>query len=406
PIAAAIVEAVETTVTLPIDVTLTANPALPGVSVAINPGVVPDVGPGETACFDVTFTMEGWFPGGAVDLNFRDAASNAILDTQPLTLGPSVCRTHLGCNWVDNMIELTANEPTFWSVLNGMPKGTSPFTILDPGFPPGRPDPDGSGDRVLRGFVLAWAVDATGVEIRHNHLKGDALLVDYRNGSAWEYNAYAFSANAGTQGMPTGTPGELNLDGVEYDYCFESLLLDFYADGSTPFGSAFFGGGTAGGAPPITVFTDLTLVPMLIDLRQDGDGLVTTKAKFDIWNMNEWKFSGTERCIECWDQKFLGLYDPPNHFLRRNLQTDKGKARIIGMQSSVCPGSVDTPLLGVAMKMLRFGYKSQVGQAGMHLFGMGEDRSAVITADLIGGPPPERSGEDATIGIKRVNSRR
>ena len=86
-------------------------------------------------------------------------------------------RAHLGCNWVDNVIELTANEPTYWSALTGMPKGTSPFTVLDPGFPPGRWDPL-TGDRVLRGFIIAYAVDEDGEEIHFNHLKGDALIVN------------------------------------------------------------------------------------------------------------------------------------------------------------------------------------------------------------------------------------
>ncbi|MBU0719101.1 MAG: hypothetical protein KJ749_12695, partial [Planctomycetes bacterium] len=58
-------------------------------------------------------------------------------------------RAHAGWNWVDNQIELTANEPTYWSVLTGRPKNVSPFTILDPGDPPGRLDPKRMPERVL-----------------------------------------------------------------------------------------------------------------------------------------------------------------------------------------------------------------------------------------------------------------
>ena len=61
--------------------------------------------------------------------------------------------------------------------------------------------------------------------------------------------------------------------------------------------------------------TDLTLLPMLIDLRQDSEGPVTTKAHSDIWNQNEDGLSGTTRCITCWDQTLLSAYELPNHFM-------------------------------------------------------------------------------------------
>ncbi len=288
---------------------------------------------------------------------------------------------HPGCNWVDNQIELTANEPTYWSALTGRPKGVSPFTVLDPCECPGRPDPDGSDERVLRGYVLAWAVNADGDQIRWNHLKGDAVLVNYQNGSAWEYNANAFQVHGVEHNEVVGTAGALNLDGVDYDIPFDRLLLDFYAVGSL---------GLSGAGWDIVADTDLTLLPLDIDLTQDREYTTVTKAKFDIWNMNEWKFSGTERCIECWDQRLLSNYDPPNHFLLQNLGTAKGKARIDGVASSVCPDSVDTPLVGVSMKMLTFvGAADTFAQAGFSLVGMGRE-SAVITYDPIGGPPPEK----------------
>jgi hypothetical protein len=56
-------------------------------------------------------------------------------------------------------------------------------------------------------------------------------------------------------------PGNLNFDGVEYQAAPDLLLFDFYASGSTGFSRL---------QPPITVTTetDLTLMPMLQDLRQ------------------------------------------------------------------------------------------------------------------------------------------
>ncbi|MCO6436493.1 MAG: hypothetical protein J5J06_05345 [Phycisphaerae bacterium] len=309
-----------------------------------------------------------------------------------------VCeRPHLGWNWVDVKIELTGNEPTYWSAYTGLPKGVSPFTILDPGYPPGRPDPDGSGNRVLRGFVIAWAVNNVGEEIRWNHLKGDALLVNYMNGSAWEYNAYAFGALVPETngGLIPGT-GELLLDGQEYEAVFAELLLDFYAVGSTAF---------SGAGRTVEVDTDLTLMPMDIDLRQENEGPTTTKAFFTIWNMNEFKFSGTERCITCWDQTLLRFYDAPNHFLLQNLQTNKGKARIDGIRSAVvCDDpengivSKATALLGVSMKYLRFDAGVDYAQAGSNLVGLGVE-SATIYADVTSNPNQER-GTDGLSEVK------
>ena len=346
---------------------------------------------------DTFIDISNDYPGSvAVQMYFvnGDPALDAVYDN-----GVLVERAHPGCNWVDNQIMLTGNEPAFWSALTGQEKGVSPFTVLDPttgAFDPadpltwpGRPAADGSGDRVLRGFVLAWAVDANGEEIRWNHLKGDALLINYMDAAAWEYNAYAFQIQAVAHGAPSGTPGQLYLDGTEYDYCYDQLLMDFYAVGSDGLN---YNGHT------IDVDVDLTLLPMLIDLRQDGEGGITTKAKFDIWNQNEVKFSGTERCIYCWDQTLLSMYETPNHFLRQHLQTNKGKARIDGMASIVCDDgfviSQNAPLLGVRAMILDFAAGADSAMAGINLVGMGYE-SGLVQYDLLA-PPPELFGNGAS----------
>ncbi|MHC5004853.1 MAG: hypothetical protein ACYTJ0_17220, partial [Planctomycetota bacterium] len=307
-------------------------------------------------------------------------------DDSRCDLDPCNERPHPGWNWVDNLIELTKNEPTFWSARSGMPKGVSPFEVLDPPGPggPGRPDPDGSTDRVLRGYIIAYALDADGEEIRWNHLKGDVTIVNYRDSTAWEYNAYTFAVVAPVaNGEKTGTPGLLNLDGAEYVPAFDQLLLDFQSSGSMGFS----------GPMNIVADTDLTLLPVDVDLRQETDGPVTTKAAFTIWNQNEVKFSGLDRCITCWDQALVSRYDLPNHFLRENLQTDKGKARINGLQSMLCPGSQDAAMLGVAAKHLGFGPGLTRATAGTNLHGLGL-QSATIKVDVLGGPPRATDQDD------------
>ena len=307
-------------------------------------------------------------------------------------------RAHPGWNWVDNQIFLTANEPTYWAASSGLPKGVSPFTVLDPGDPPGRPvDPgDPQGERMLRGFVVAWAVNGGNEEIRWNHLKGDALLVRYEGfPAAWEYNAISAAVNACdvAQGEEPRDcvefdenhvccaaeviPGRLDLDAFQYDIALDQLLLDFYSVGAPGLDETIVG-----------VDLELTLLPGYLDMRQETEGPTISKAKFDIWNMNEVKFSNTERCVSCWDQELLSNYDPPNHFLWPNLQTDKGKARIDGMQSQLCPGSMDVPLFGVAAKMLTFD-TGDFGMAGMTLPGLGTQKDGRILYDVQLVPPPE-----------------
>ncbi len=137
------------------------------------------------------------------------------------------------CNWVDNEIALTMNEPAYWSVFTGLPKGVSPFTVLD-GLGEPDDDPTNPGGRKLRGYILAWAVDAFGREISWNHLHGNATLLDYSNGAAWEYSPWNFTALAtATEGALLNVPyGRLDLDTVEYEAVPDQLAFTFFAPGA------------------------------------------------------------------------------------------------------------------------------------------------------------------------------
>ncbi len=311
-------------------------------------------------------------------------------------LDEPAARLHPGWNWVDTGITLTRNQPTYWSAASGQPGPSGaalpPFTVLDPaagGATPGRPDPDGSADRVLRGFVYAWAVDAQEREISWNHLQGEATIVDYRSGTAWEYRAWAFQdAQDRAPGSVLEPPfGELDLDGVEYVPGFAQLQMGFFAAGST----ALSGGGGQYESV-VTLDTELTLHPVRADLRQEGGGPVTTKASFTIWNEDETQLTGLDRCITCWDQSLLSVYvNVGNHFLVSNLQTDRGRARIDGVAGAVDCGQTATAvsLLGVIATHLRYddGVRRAVG--GTSLIGLGrEPHSAAIRCDPIAGGGP------------------
>jgi len=365
-------------------------------------------------------------------INGDEPTDPVVAGTPPVVIE----RRHKGWNWVDCPMYLTGDDTGWLSMATGrggpLDPTCSPFTITDPGSPPGRPDPDGPpGHRVLRGYAIAFAIDSRGSDIPWNHLSGGADLVNYSIPEAWEYNAYAFQAasrpnNEVPHAVAGNSHGELHLDGLEYDLAFDKLLFDFFAVGSR----AFSNGGAV-----VTLDTDLTLFPVDVDLRQDSRGPVTTKAHFDIWNENEDGRSGTTRCITCWDQALISTYEDDNHFLIANLQTNKGKARINGVESDMCdeecdwrwecedpdenPGlpfpecgwewhceirSKDAALLGVQMKLLAFsGMAGGRALAGSTLVGQGEE-DAKIKFDIL--QPPDTATDpiaDVEVGIDGID---
>jgi hypothetical protein len=367
-----------------------------------------------------------------------------------------------GWNTANCAFTLTGNQPSFWSAAQGFTGDLAfgnggftcqSFTLLDP-IGPGRPDLE-SGDpdnfRVLRGYAIFWAeglfplqVPPPGgdthvfLPINWNHLKGDAVIVNYKYGTAWEYNAWAFRALVGVRGEPTTleTPfgsqwmARLALDGIVYDAAFSSLLLDFYGTGSTAL---------SGGGVDVVVDTDLTVHAVSADVRQDGCGPVLTKVEAEIWNEFETKFSGTRRCVCCWDQTMLDDWvrsvSVPNHFTRSALRTDKGKARLVGLASVECdyeslcgptaalkrfrPGcqqpsstagllqSENAALLGLATKFLAFdGADEYEATAGMNLVGMGEMRADIVyMLQTAGSTLRDGSDDGSDSGSRKLRSR-
>jgi len=311
-----------------------------------------------------------------------------------------------GWNTADCRFHLTKNQPHYWSAAHGSNKCQS-FSVLDMDGP-GRLDPDdGNQTRILRGYVVMWAVkfntdsgdNGRWEEIRWNHLKGDALILNYEEGTGWEYNAWAAQARCpaggpNANGCFLATPGQLSFDGIEYDYAFGQLLLDFYASGST----ALSGGGVT-----VDLDTELTLHTVTADLRQDNDGPPLTKAVLSVCNEFESCFSGLTRCICCWDSKNLSSYSATgnnNYFLRSKLLTDKGAARIEGDGGNVCNcyddcgtsrcNNAPHALLGVAVKRLTFN-SADVATAGMNLVGL-EVQPAEILYDVADGSGEVRDG--------------
>ena len=240
----------------------------------------------------------------------------------------------LKCFWVnqdqltaDFMFRITPNQPIWFRASDGL--GTGWFDDT-PSVHPINVPPFFPGDNAT-GELKCWAVDAGDqTQVVFNHLYGSAFVFDPIHNAAYQYNAWSFYARN------AGTPGTLVLDGANYyDACPQYLLFNFFSKGSE---LAFPNSG--GNAAFIN--SDLTLVPCHQDLRQDRTP-TCTKAKFDIWNENEVKYTGAYQCLKCWFEGYLDDIGTKTQggygglkFTYRNLHTMAGRFRVQGVASTVC----------------------------------------------------------------------
>jgi hypothetical protein len=290
------------------------------------------------------------------------------------------------CFWVDRdqeiqdfLFRITRNQPIWIRASDGLGTGSaneanqSPVTV--PPFLFDSPD----------GELKCWAVnynnDPNG-QVSFNHLYGNAYLFNYREGTAFEYNAWAFAARNVALGNLVGSPGTMVLSGSTvnpaYDACPQYLIYNFFSGGSNfP---------ADGGAQSYFTAPWLTLIPCQQDLRQDRIP-TCTKAKFDIWNENETKYTGAYQCLKCFFEDYLPNLGAPGKptgfggekFLNRTLHTTLGRFRTTGVASTVCNNTfatcqsqVATPLLGVIYSGIKFGsaptdpedYQALVGTTG------------------------------------------
>jgi len=110
---------------------------------------------------------------------------------------------------IDFQIELTQRQPFYWDTSGPLNDGTN----LAPSL----------ADR--KGFVFCWAIDAARNEIDWDFLKGEAILYDTSDESAFGYNAYPF------QGLAVVGDRVLNLNGIEYCAATSRIYFEAFADG-------------------------------------------------------------------------------------------------------------------------------------------------------------------------------
>jgi len=168
-----------------------------------------------------------------------------------------------------------------------------------------------------RGMLMCWAVDQAGqTQIKWNHLSATATLYNTVAG-AYEVSAYAMYAPTGADLQPIGTPGVLNLNGLEFDACPLYLIGQF----SPPSPGNF----PAGAIPYYS--NRLAVVSCTQYLNQDWHP-VWTKLQFDVWNQEEVKFTGAYECADSWHETAF-------------LPGVVGQATATGVPNTIGPGFID-----------------------------------------------------------------
>jgi hypothetical protein len=263
------------------------------------------------------------------------------------------------CYWMDSyqqswdfVFPLTANQPVWFSAKTGL------GSIDVAGFGEGKqgelkcwaikvlPDPKNPGGTIEN--QIAW-----------NDLYGTAMMIFSTLPSSFEYNAFAFAARNIARGLPVGDPGTLLLNGSfvdpGYDACPAYLIFNFFAEDNKAGGF----GGPDGKVGVLAFESDLALVPCKQDFRQDSSP-ICTKVKFDIWNENESKLTGSYQCVKCWFEGILsdigtatwagcdlanltnGKCKPTgfggNKFTSSFLKTDLGRFRVTPDSFAACTG--------------------------------------------------------------------
>lgn len=300
--------------------------------------------------------VKGYYVHGDEPLLAVDADDNGSV-TPAVPNSPDE-REHTGWNFVDFTGRLTRENPVYWSINTGGPaftagntNGIASFRILDPdsGIDPGRPDPLGTGDRALRGYMVLWATNPNEEPVAWNRLTGAATIVNYAENSAYEYLPYAFQALADVEDpmTPFGSmPGALLLNGEPggYDNAPDKLLLDFYADpnpglvdpdSGTVLIPPTYNTALSGAGVSTSLNTELTLVPVSVSFSQ-GDGPFLVPAVFNVWNENEARLSFDQQvAVVCFKSDWLRNYLV--QFQIDILGTNRGKCRIDSIMDGYVP---------------------------------------------------------------------
>lgn len=293
------------------------------------------------------------------------------------TGGTCISQGHANCvaGWseVDFEVLVTHDQPLAWSASTGLKRGEFPLNdagVCTGGSSPGRPcNPSssiptcgtgtcnkldsnaGSGippvaEDPFVGTLKCIQYDpksnppAPDQGATANELIGSASIeacsnLDCESGEVdvERYNAVGVLFKA----VDNTHPGEVRLDGIQYQACPSTLILDNIFDHAPdPLSTA---------ATVPTVITDLTLVPCGDDFLRQDPGNAT--AQFLVFNEFEQRLS-TSRKVDCFLERQLSLIDTSNSL--RSIFSFSVQGTLVGQTRIRGVGSAATGhgLLGVA----------------------------------------------------------
>ena len=187
-----------------------------------------------------------------------------------------------------------------------------------------------------RGALFCWAVSSDD-QVKWNYLGGTATVFNTVNMNSYEYNAWSFAVRAaGTDGAKIGTPGQIKLNGQQYDACPQYLVGQFSPAGTQAFTPGhtvrFYDNAVAVAACSV----DLTAPHLPV-----GGGPYVTTLRLRTWNDAGGQAGPTtNECIDEWDVTTL-----PDRTLAASKNSEY--YRIQGVSSTSCSGSKAVGLVGV-----------------------------------------------------------
>jgi hypothetical protein len=281
-------------------------------------------------------------------LVFPKIVNTPTVDTYIFIGNDSTIGTYVKCYWMDENqsiedfeFQLTMNQPLVFRASDN---------VKGPAF-----------NSPAAGALTCWAeaISTPGSDVgylkfqKFDHLYGYAMIKNLAVGGAVVfYNATAFAVTNGA--IPANycdsTSCWLRLEGSGFiDACPKYLVTNFVT-GFNDILPTYKAGRSAG--------ADLALWPCKQDLRQDRKP-TCTKAKFDVWNESEVKFTGAYQCFKCFFEGYLdelgmgpdyaagsdgakalrygrGPAFGPDKFWGDRLKTATARLRVEGIASSVC----------------------------------------------------------------------
>jgi len=311
-----------------------------------------------------------------IDVKGNHNTGEAIVDTIIYIGNDSNSEVLVKCVWVgedgpayDFAFNLAPNQPAAFSARTGG------------GTVNAQPFWGGEGE-----LVCLAVAPGNSTQIQFNHLYGSFLIKSPY--ALVGSNAWSFRALKDPSPAKGGIAGKLPLDGVTYDACPKYVVANF-----SP-------------GEELLLEPGLTLSPCRKDLRSEPMEPIRpcAKAKFDIWNANESKFTGAYQCLRWWYEGLLDrMGNDPNQkgpgaggdkFTFKVLETFAARFRVWGVYGTGCvnktigcradswgrPGDT-TPFVGLLFYASAFpsddSYIS-IPYTAYPLHGAGADMSGVI----------------------------